>query len=127
MLHESTNIIFKFIEKDKILENKTFTQQSKIPHVRQLMDGTITSSVTFTQLSDMWSKSVNNNAQVLDIDFVSENYEGVNMLFQFSQSDGNIAYFTHIHVMSNTLVFMVLSVISENVWSLKSYQYTPVN
>lgn len=111
----------------KVLENKTDTQQSKIPHVRQLMDGTITSSVTFTQLSDMWSKSVNNNAQVLDIDFVSENYEGVNMLFQFSQSDGNTAYFTHIHVMSNTTVFMVLSVTSENIWSLKSYQYTPVN
>ena len=111
----------------RILENKTFTQQSKIPHVRQLTDGTITSSVTFTQLSDMWSKSVNNNAQVLDIDFVSENYAGVNMLFQFSQSDGNTAYFTHTHVMSNTLVFMVLSVTSENIWLLKSYQYTPVN
>lgn len=111
----------------KILENKTVTQQSKIPHIRQLMDGMITSSVTFTQLSDMWSKSVNNNAQVLDIDFVSENYAGVNMLFQFSQSDGNTAYFTHTHVMSNALVFMVLSITSENIWSLKSYQYTPVN
>lgn len=111
----------------KILENKTVTQQSKIPHVRQLTDGTVTSSVTFTQLSDMWSKSVNNNAQVLDIDFVSENYAGVNMLFQFSQSDGNTAYFTHIHVMSNALIFMVLSVTSENVWSLKNYQYTSVS
>lgn len=111
----------------KVLENKTVTQQSKIPHVRQLTDGTITSSVTFTQLSDMWSKSVNNNAQVLDIDFVSDNYMGVNMLFQFSQSDGNTAYFTHTHVMSNALVFMVLSVTSENVWSLKSYQYTSVS
>lgn len=75
----------------------------------------------------MWSKSVNNNAQVLDIDFASDNYVGVNMLFQFSQSDGNIAYFTHTHVMSNALVFMVLSVTSENVWSLKSYQYTSVS
>lgn len=115
------------LKRIKILENKTFTQQSKIPHVRQLTDGIITSSATFTQLSDMWSKSVNNNAQVLDIDFVSENYAGVNMLFQFSQSDGNTAYFTHTHVMSNALVFMVLSVTSENVWSLKSYQYTPVS
>ena len=111
----------------KILENKTVIQQSKTPHIRQLTDGTITSSVTFTQLSDIWSKSVNNNAHVLDIDFVSENYEGVNMLFQFSQSDGNTAYFTHTHVISNALVFMVLSVTSENIWSLKSYQYTPVN
>ena len=111
----------------KVLENKTVTQQSKIPHVRQLTDGTITSSITFTQLSDIWSKSVNSNAQVLDIDFVSDNYVGVNMLFQFSQTDGNTAYFTHIHVMSNALVFMVLSVTSENVWSLKSYQYTSVS
>lgn len=111
----------------KILENKTVIQQSKIPHVRQLTDGTITSGATFTQLSDIWNKSVNNNAQVLDIDFVSENYTGVNMLFQFSQSDGSTAYFTHTHVMSNALVFMVLSVTSENIWSLKSYQYTPVS
>lgn len=111
----------------KILENKTVTQQSKIPHVRQLTDGTIISGVTFAQLSDMWSKSVNNNAQVLDIDFVSENYAGVNMLFRFSQSDGNTAYFTHTHVMSNALVFMVLSVTSKNVWSLKNYQYTSVS
>lgn len=111
----------------KVLESKTAIQQSKIPHVRQLTDGTITSSVTFAQLSDMWSKSINSNAQVLDIDFVSDNYAGVNMLFQFSQSDGNIAYFTHTHVMSNALVFMVLSVTSENVWSLKSYQYTSVS
>lgn len=111
----------------KVLESKTDIQQSKIPHVRQLTDGTITSSVTFAQLSNMWSKSVNNNAQVLDIDFASDNYMGVNMLFQFSQSDGNIAYFTHTHVMSNALVFMVLLVTSENVWSLKSYQYTSVS
>ena len=111
----------------KVLESKIVTQQSKISHVRQLTDGTITSSVTFAQLSDMWSKSVNNNVQVLDIDFVSDNYAGVNMLFQFSQSDGNVAYFTHTHVMSNALVFMVLSVTSENVWSLKSYQYTSVS
>lgn len=120
-------LFLSLLRRIKILEDKIVIQQSKIPHVRQLMDGTITSSVTFTQLSDMWSKSVNNNAQVLDIDFVSENYAGVNMLFQFSQSDGNTAYFTHIHVMSNALVFMVLSVTSENIWSLKSYQYTPVN
>lgn len=111
----------------KVLESKIVTQQSKIPHVRQLTDGTITSSVTFAQLSNMWSKSVNNNAQVLDIDFASDNYVGVNMLFQFSQSDGNTAYFTHTHVMSNALVFMVLSVTSENVWLLKSYQYTSVS
>lgn len=111
----------------RVLESKTVTQQSKIPHVRQLTDGTITGSITFAQLSDMWSKSVNSNAQVLDIDFASDNYAGVNVLFQFSQSDGSKAYFTHTHVMSNALVFMVLSVTSENIWSLKSYQYTPVN
>lgn len=111
----------------KVLESKTVIQQSKIPHVRQLIDGTITSSVTFTQLSDMWGKSVNSNAQVLDIDFASDNYVGVNMLFQFSQSDGDTTYFTHTHVMSNALVFMVLSVTSKDVWSLKSYQYTSVS
>lgn len=75
----------------------------------------------------MWSKSINSNTQVLDIDFVSDNYAGINMLFQFSQSEENTAYFTHTHVMSNALVFMVLSVTSENVWSLKSYQYTSVS
>nr|DAN85160.1 MAG TPA: hypothetical protein [Caudoviricetes sp.] len=120
-------LFLSLLRRIKILESKTATQQSKIPYVRQLTDGTITSSVTFVQLSDMWSKSVNNNAQVLDIDFASDSYAGVNMLFQFSQSDGNTAYFTHTHVMSNALVFMVLSVTSENVWSLKSYQYTPVS